>query len=409
MELSMMDDGRLFDDRARSAVDVVTQQLFRDSRPAASGLLRAKGRTGLRIAVAVLVALAVLAALVVVLPAGPAGRARAAWSFGAFASYTWLGDVSSIGASWEVPTILPGSPPGSAATWIGAQHRSFIQLGVIEERLRTSRGVVSAYFAWWSDATLHDHSQPLFAVSPGDHISARLVRERWKWRLAIRDATSGRQATFSTGEERRASFAYGEWVQEDPPKRLGGPGGPYPHLGNVAFSRLEVNGGAPASADLYSTWMSLPHGYLGPSRVTQDSFKLVPVTVTPAGARYLRIIGPLDHAIESFAHLLVLPGRAAAWASSLDTATSRLTQALTTTGDALNDTRWSASVRRLVQALTQRIASLSRQTRSIQARSEKAIGPWTVAWLREAHAAGLSGHAIRSALRLPAYESSPAP
>jgi hypothetical protein len=125
--------------------------------------------------------------------------------FGPFAGYAWIGRVHSVGASFTVPRIASGSAVGEAGTWIGVQGQGpptrFIQIGVIESRFSPphKQGTVDEYFAFWTDTARHYKAKLLFAVSPGDSLSASLMLATNRWTLAITDDASRNRARFSIG------------------------------------------------------------------------------------------------------------------------------------------------------------------------------------------------------------------
>src|ERR1700689_5163930 len=221
------------------------------------------------------------------LDASDASTARA--GFGTLAGYVWEGQMHSIGASWAVPTIAKGSRQGYAGTWIGAQETfgnsaPFIQVGTNENK--GPRGTTD-YYAFWTDAVRHFHPVALFPVAPGARITASLRLSEGRWTVFIRDANSGKEARFSTGEDADASFSLAEWLQEDP--QIGSSPGPYPSIERVMFEKLSLNGIVPQYARLHSQWMTVDDENIGPSRFIHDSFLLKPVTISAAGAQYLRI------------------------------------------------------------------------------------------------------------------------
>jgi hypothetical protein len=220
--------------------------------------------------------------------AKPQGASRAALAgvhrdvaSNAFAGYIWFGNTSSIQASWTVPRIMPRSPAGGAGTWIGAQGPgtrltgAFIQVGINETRYASSAGrQLDVYWAFWTDTAHHFLPINLFSVRPGDVLWASLAHRRGQWTVVIRDLSSGTGTVLTTRQEGRASFDWAEWEQED----VGLVGQPfhYPRLSAVSFRRLEVNGGPPAVAGLYSSWMTRAHERVVPSAVRGDSFTLSP-------------------------------------------------------------------------------------------------------------------------------------
>jgi hypothetical protein len=83
----------------------------------------------------------------------------------------------------------------------------FIQVGTNEARSISGTGRVSdAYYAFWTDTVHHFEPIGLFAVRPGDRISASLVLSHRRWTVSIVDHSSGAHRTVSTRDEAAARF-----------------------------------------------------------------------------------------------------------------------------------------------------------------------------------------------------------
>lgn len=216
---------------------------------------------------------------------------QARGDFGPFAGYLWTGTVSSVAASWRVPRVLPGSPPGGAATWIGAQRTDgpgpFVQIGTSENRDTVALDTSNDYTAFWSDPKVHFAPQSLGPVEPGDYVSASMVLAAGVWRLQLVDHTRGSAYVHTTADEASAHFGVAEWLEEDPTSSETNKVIPYPRLSTVRFQQLAVNDVAPSVADLYAQWLSLPGMNLAPSVVLGDLF-----AVSPAGAGDVAPVGP---------------------------------------------------------------------------------------------------------------------
>jgi hypothetical protein len=198
-------------------------------------------------------------------------------SIGAFASYIWTGAVGSVHAAWHVPEIEEGSPCGVAGTWIGAsaEGRGFIQIGTNEECLKpTNRSLKlpleASYYAFWSDTSKGYHPRALYEVQPGNLIEATLELTHRKWRLTIVDDSSGAKASFTSSEETQRAPYQADWAQED--VLLPNAYAPYPHLSEVEFSHVLVNGSVPVAEQLEPTGMSLGNETLAPTPLHDDSF-----------------------------------------------------------------------------------------------------------------------------------------
>jgi len=352
-----------------------------------------------------LAALGALLAAVLLLAGVVSDGTRSSWSFGPFAGYVWRGRVSSVRASWTVPRILPGSPRGLAGTWIGAEapgagtHAPFIQIGVNEQL-----GIESSYYAFWTDTDHYFHPRYLLRVNPGDDLSASLAlaRKRKRWTLVISDASTGKSAHFSTGDEARASFNEAEWTQEDPKDGASGKPLPYPRLTTVGFRELMVNSTAPTYADLYSTWMSVDRGNLAPTPLYDDSFTLRRATVSSAGGQYLHIVTPINAANMTFGAQLARWSAKTPYAQ-IESASASFVAALHSGIRALASARWPARVRGLIHSLIGNARVILGHTRPPALLTGAALAAWRLALTRDAAASSRVGQLIRRALDLPGF------
>lgn len=165
------------------------------------------------------------------------------------------GQVTSVSATWTVPTIAPKSH-GRASTWIGAQASStpghpgrFIQIGDLEERvvppgLMTSGLPIGTnpphYRLFWSDTDRHFHPVDGQPVRAGDVVHASMAFAHGQWRLRFVDARSRLDFSFSTPEE-AGPMDQADWLQEDPRRTSDYRLAPYPEISPVSFTHLSVN------------------------------------------------------------------------------------------------------------------------------------------------------------------------
>jgi hypothetical protein len=211
-----------------------------------------------------------------------------------FGGYLWRGTVTSLQARWRTPSISPTSRPGGAATWIGVQSTTsngFIQVGVTEFAEASGKDIYSAF---WSDAGLKFHPQPLGALSPGESIVASMKRYTSGWHISIRNGSHSWSVTRNIRYSSNDQNSIAEWIQEDPSSGSGlSRDIPYPKISNVKFSNVLLNGSSPllkiknglvliASADQI----------LVPTKMSDDSFTFV----APKGAQrqYLKDALALD-------------------------------------------------------------------------------------------------------------------
>jgi len=352
------------------------------------------------------VVLTVLAAVLALVLSALLGAGRSSWSFGPFAGYTWRGHVTSVSASWTVPSVTEGSRCAEAATWIGAAARdnpsSFVQIGTNERRCYVSyeNQVGDTYFASWSDVAHDEQTQPLFPVNAGDDLKARLAFTRGRSTLTIADTTTGAHARFSISTPGDAAINEAEWIQEDVTNSTLNRLYPYPHLTTVGLDHLEINSQAPAYPDLYSSWMSVGNTNLAPTPLYHDSFTIREVKVSEYGAQYLRIAIPEDTATNKFIAQL---GRWTADTprSQIDTSRSRYAIALRDNISAFTSARWPAQTQDLVDSLTDKIRLLLDHTQSPIPTPSAGIAIWRSIWKRDAQAVGSVAHTLTRELDLP--------
>ena len=277
--------------------------------------------------------------------------------------YVRTGSVQTIGASWTVPGIGRRSRAGLAATWIGAQGPGvppaapFIQVGTNENR--GDPGVASSptvYVAFWSASQLNFHPHALFPVAPGDRITAALRLGTGRWQVSIADASNGHHDTFTTTADSTGPFTLAEWLQEDPAGSGGRPVA-YPRIGRVAFAGLSINGAAPAAGSMQSQWMTAAGRDFGPTALRDDAFTIAPVTPSPAGIRYLRLVTPANAVQQTF------DAQARRWdhdvsAAQIRPAVDRELGALRTLARGLAAGSWPAAAGAAIQTLIARIGAL---------------------------------------------------
>jgi hypothetical protein len=338
---------------------------------------------------------AALLAILVFIAVPLTGPGSRPWAFGAQAGYLWRGSVHSVAASWRVPRIF-GGRDAQVGGWISAQSQTkqFIQLGVSERQFRSG----GSYYAFWTDTTRHYLPTRLFQVRPGDEVTAQIRLRHQRWNLRIVDATTGEHRGFSTSEEAAAPFAQAGWIQEDPGP-IGKPA-PYAEHSKIVFQHVSVNSTVPAAGRLASTWMSVGGRYFAPTPLRHGSFSIEPAVVSPAAARYLRIILPLDATLRPFSARLY----------GLSTASSQRTiaagarkslAALRRANDALQTARWPASVQPPVQALIVANRKLVTASLVVSATPVERVDRAAAAWLADVTAASRAGRLARRALHLP--------
>src|SRR5580700_6971360 len=199
-----------------------------------------------------------------------------------FGGYNWYGKVSNISAQWRVPAISSSSKAGYASTWIGVQNEvnnQFVQIGVTENYY--GDGPVQ-YQAFWSDLAEGFSPQNFGDVSPGDLVSVSMVRSNRGWALDFVDKSRHLKGKRFVKLSQSVPFTQGEWIQEDPsPSTNTAQDLPYPHISNVAFQGLRVNGVAPKLNTSDGQVLIASDGTIRvPSAFRHDSFSLT----APTGA-----------------------------------------------------------------------------------------------------------------------------
>jgi hypothetical protein len=218
------------------------------------------------------------------------------YSTSGFAGYQAEGLVHDVAASFTVPAILPGSPPGDASTWIGVSTEGgeFIQVGVTEH-LGASQNSFPIFDAFWSDTSLNYHPQALESIQPTDRVSVSMTQNIDGWKLSVRDDTTGLSKTFESHFGHDREFRLAEWEQEDPVAGFDTYYNvPYPTLSETTFSDLELNGSAPTLRLRDGSAMNVFNGpILIPTPDTSDSFSLIsPIALQ---RQYLSVIAATNH------------------------------------------------------------------------------------------------------------------
>jgi hypothetical protein len=343
--------------------------------------------------------------------APPAAAARPRIDLGHFAGYVWDGGrVGSVSATFTVPRILPGSPPGSfGATWIGAQAPGvdgpFIQIGVNEVHLlapvtllgrRIERNV---YYAFWSDTRLHFHARLLAVVHPGDQIAVSLHHVHDGWKLALVDATRRAATRFFTRDEAHGAFNWAEWLQEDPTVR--GKPLPYPRLAGVHFAELRGDYMSPTGLRLLSQWMTVSRGDLGPSPLSGDAFTERHRRLGRASASFWRLALPEDAAAAAFdadmLHWSATTPRAAITAES-----AAFAAALRANIRGFERTRWPPALLPFVRAIVERLRALVPVVESAPRSAPIDLGAWLRGYRRRAGAVSAAGRQITARTHGPA-------
>jgi hypothetical protein len=336
-------------------------------------------------------------------PASPAPAGSSAATLGALAGYVRPGTTTAVSAGWAVPAIATASHAGIAGTWIGAQAPGpketapFIQIGTNEDRSANT----DTYTAFWSDTAHHFHPVRLFAVAPGDRVSASMQLGAGHWTLLIRDVNSGAHQRVRTTQEATGSFNEGQWLQEDVTDTRTGRTFSYPQLSRVHFRRLSFDGRRVDDGAVSSQWMTLgAHRGLAPTALRNGTFVLRPQTLSAPAQGYLRLTTPVSQALAQLTAQSENPA-ASTLAARLRSSAEALSRALTAADTGLAQGSWPAAARRpittLIAADRRLIAVLPALPRGVVAQSDRT----QARFVRAATAQTTADRSVRRALDAP--------
>jgi hypothetical protein len=205
-----------------------------------------------------------------------------------FGGYQTETSADQISAQWRVPAVLPTSPMGFSATWIGLQTKApggpFIQLGTYADQSifsppGQSRKAMASYGIFWSDTARAYRPVSVVELSrPGDLISFDMTRNDQGWYLKVHNLTVGWSRSVEVHYGASDQFTQAEWFQEDPANGYAATTDvPYPSTSPVAFAHLEVDRHPPrlrySDAQVLSTVKDV---FLVPTPPRDDGFALLP-------------------------------------------------------------------------------------------------------------------------------------
>jgi Peptidase A4 family len=339
----------------------------------------------------------------------PLGTSAA--TLGRFAGYLrYASDgepVTSVSATWTVPTIASGSQAGRAGTWVGTEAPGppnagpFIQIGTNEERHSAGDSGSDDYYTFWSDTARHFHPHRLFDVTAGDQISASVRLMDGHWMLSIHDATANETRRLATAQETAATFNEAQWVQEDITDARTGKAFSYPTLSPVRFSHLRFNGGPVSYADVYSQWMTLStHRSLAPSPLASDAFTLSPQTLSAPAQRYLQLIAAPNRALSAL-RAQMGPMKGPISVSGVRPAAHTLSRDIRISDAGLARAQWPASARPHVGALIAAGLQLRRLLSVVPRHFPAQSTRWDAQLVRAENMSARAGHLVRRALHAP--------
>ncbi len=144
--------------------------------------------------------------------------------------------VTSVSASWTVPSVESSSTDAYSSVWVGIGGQfdtSLIQAGTEQDFADGS----AKYYAWYE--MLPNNLVPITAiqVSPGDQIKASISQSGSNsWSISIEDVTSntGFQNTFTYNSQQLSA----EWIVERP--LVNGSFAQLANFGSVTFSECQA-------------------------------------------------------------------------------------------------------------------------------------------------------------------------
>lgn len=144
--------------------------------------------------------------------------------------------VTSVGASWTVPSVQSSSTDVYSSVWVGIGGQfdtSLIQTGTEQDFTNGS----AKYYAWYE--MLPSNQVPINAiqVSPGDQIRASILQAGTNsWSISIEDLTSNTrfQNTFTYNSQQLSA----EWIVERP--QVNGAIAQLANFGTVTFSNCQA-------------------------------------------------------------------------------------------------------------------------------------------------------------------------
>jgi hypothetical protein len=148
---------------------------------------------------------------------------------------------SSVSAQWVVQAVSPSRKATYSSEWVGIDgynNSSLIQTGTESDYYNGA----AHYDAWWEILPAAETVIPSIAVTPGDHMSATIVKGSGSsWTITISDTS--RNESFSTVQTYTGPQTSAEWIEEAP--TVGGRVAPLANYGQTTFDPGTVNGGNP--------------------------------------------------------------------------------------------------------------------------------------------------------------------
>ncbi len=184
--------------------------------------------------------------------------------------------VTSVSASWIVPSVQSSSTDVYSSVWVGIGGQfdsSLIQVGTEQD----FTGGSARYYAWYEMLPSNQVSITTIQVSPGDQIKASVsIAGSNSWSISIEDLTSNArfQNTFTYNSQQLSA----EWIVERP--EVNGVIAQLANFGSVTFSNClatlsEKTGGIDSFAS--------SDAILDPEIVNGSSIQLVSVSGTSNG------------------------------------------------------------------------------------------------------------------------------
>jgi hypothetical protein len=155
-------------------------------------------------------------------------------------------EVTSINASWTVPTVNASAGDDYSSVWIGIGGQldsTLIQVGTEQD---VTLGQAS-YYAWYELLPSYAVALDTTTISPGDAISASLNlidSATNQWGIQLSDMTTGQ--SYSTTVTYNSTRSSGEWILERP--TIKNKLTTLPDFGNITFTNCHLNANSMSGA-----------------------------------------------------------------------------------------------------------------------------------------------------------------
>lgn len=341
-------------------------------------------------------------AVLAVALAAPAG----ATNFYGNAGYQLSVNVTKLSAQWRIPAVSPRSGPGHALTLVGAFYPPagvVIEAGTAEDVVKVHGHDRVSYSAFWSPDGYSIRRFHL--LHAGDEVTTTIEPAVGAWRIHIDDTTARWQGSITVRQFGATQLDEAAFLQQDPatdtyvPSVEASPVVPYPEVGGVTFTHVQLNGRPPQLSWPDALMLTVPNGtYLLPTHAARDGFSVF--AAGGAARQYLADVTPEEYAYRQFNVVFEH------WAGSTDGATrARESQFFLESqqrfAHQLLSQRWPPSVRADITTraqLAQQLVSLLQDLPTLQPSN---LGTWTKSLVNTFELSAQAGDRVHADLGLP--------